>query len=139
MGKLVRFSISLDSDLLKGLDDLMAKSGYDNRSEAIRDLIRDRLVEGEWTDENAETAAVLTIVYNHEAREISDTLTRVQHEHYRLVVSTTHIHLDEHNCLEAIIMRGKSRLIRQTADELLGLRKVKHGKLIMTTTGKNLA
>jgi CopG family transcriptional regulator, nickel-responsive regulator len=139
MGKLVRFSISLDSDLLEDLDRLVEKSACRNRSEAIRDLIRERLVEEEWKDENRETMAVLALVYDHESREISEIINRIQHENFRLIVSSTHIHMDEHNCLEAVIMRGKSRLIRKAADELLGLRKVKHGKLLMTTTGRDLA
>lgn len=138
MGKLVRFSISLDSELLADLGRMVEKSGCQNRSEAIRDLIRERLVEEEWKDENRETVAVLALVYDHESREISEIINRIQHENFRLIVSSTHIHMDEHNCLEAVIMRGKSRLIRKTADELLGLRKVKHGKLLMTTTGRDL-
>ncbi|MBN2198720.1 MAG: nickel-responsive transcriptional regulator NikR [Candidatus Aminicenantes bacterium] len=138
MGQLVRVSISLDADLLRDLDGLMKKSGHRNRSEAVRDLIRDRLVGEEWKDEDREAVAVLALIYNHEAREIGDILNRVQHEHFRTIVSATHVHLDRHNCLETIILKGRIRLIRKTAGELLGLRKVKHGKLIMTTTGRNL-
>jgi len=96
------------------------------------------LVEEEWKDEEKETVGVLGLVYNHEIRELTETLTRIQHHYVDLIVSTTHIHLDHQNCLEVVIMRGKSSLIKKIADELLSTRSVKHGKLIMTTTGSEI-
>jgi len=138
MENIVRFSISLEVDLSKKFDQWMKKNGYDNRSEAIRDLIRDRLVEEEWKDENKEVVAVLSLVYDHESRELPEVLTSIQHENYYLVLTSTHIHLNKHNCLEVVIMRGKAGLIKKVANKLLGQRRVKHGRLVMTTTGKDL-
>ena len=139
MGSVIRFGVSLNKELLKEFDSLVEKTGYKNRSEAIRDLIRERLVSEEWKEEEKETVGILGLVYDHEARELTETLIRIQHQYIDLIVSSTHIHLDHHNCLEVIIMKGKSSLIRKIADELLSTRNVKHGKLIMTTTGSEIA
>ncbi|HEK85169.1 MAG: nickel-responsive transcriptional regulator NikR [Candidatus Saccharicenans sp.] len=138
MEKIARFSISLEIELSKKFDLWMKKNGYNNRSEAIRDLIRDRLVEDEWKDEEKEVVAILSLVYNHESRDLSEVLTAIQHENYQLVLTSTHIHLDKHNCLEVIIMRGQAGQIKKVANKLLSQRRVKHGRLVMTTTGKNL-
>jgi CopG family nickel-responsive transcriptional regulator len=138
MEKIVRFSISLEVDLSKKFDQWMNKNGYDNRSEAIRDLIRDKLVEEEWKDEGKEVVAVLSLVYDHESRELPEVLTSIQHEFYNLILSSTHVHLDRHNCLEAIIMKGKAGLIKKVANKLLSQRRVKHGRLVLTTTGKDI-
>jgi len=138
MGEVVRFGVSLDEGLLEKFDQLIARKGYTNRSEAIRDLIRDSLVQAEWEVGGGETIGTITIVYSHHTREISDTLTHLQHRYYRSIVSTTHIHLDEHNCLEVLIVRGKGKEIKEIGDRLIGARGVKHGKLSLTTTGKDL-
>jgi len=138
MEKITRFGVSIESNLLKKFDKLINKIGYSNRSEAIRDLIRDRLVAEEWKEADKETVGILGLVYNHEKRELTENLTKIQHQHIDLVVSSTHIHLDHHNCLEVIVLRGKSSLIKKTANELLSTRSVKHGQLIMTTTGSEL-
>lgn len=135
MERTIRFSISLEIELSRKFARWLKKNGYDNRSEAIRDLIRNKLVEEEWKDEQTEVAAILTLVYNHESRELPQALTNIQHRHNDLILSSTHVHLDKHNCLEAIIMKGKAGLIKNAANELLSLRRVKHGRLIMTTTG----
>ncbi len=116
----------------------MKKNSYDNRSEAIRDLIRDKLVEEEWKDEQAEVTAILALVYDHESRELPQALIDIQHRHCDLILNSTHVHLDRHNCLEAIIMKGKAGLIKKTANELLSLRRVKHGRLMMSTTGRQI-
>jgi len=116
----------------------MKKNGYENRSEAIRDLIRDKLVEEEWKDEAKEVVAVLGLVYSHDSPELPRVLTDIQHQHHSLVISSTHIHLDKHNCLEVIIMKGQAGVIKKVASELLSLRRVKHGRLMMTTTGSNI-
>ena len=135
---LVRFGISLDNILLKRFDSLIGKKGYANRSEAIRDLIRDSLVMDEWESSSAETVGTITIVYSHETRELTDTLTDLQHRYHSSIISAMHIHLDEHNCLEVIVVRGKARDIKAIADRLIGTKGVKHGKLTVTTTGKHL-
>jgi len=133
-----RFGISLDEILLKRFDDLIRKKGYSNRSEAIRDLIRDALVLEEWEGSTGETVGTITLVYSHEKRELPDLLTRLQHLYHNLIISSMHIHLDEHNCLELIAVRGKARDIKKIADRLIGAKGVKHGKLSLTTTGKRL-
>ncbi len=138
MSHLTRFGISMDSDLLKRFDDLIARKGYTNRSEAIRDMVRDSLVEAEWDGGGQETLGAITIVYSHHTREISDVLTHLQHKFYGSIISTTHVHVDEHNCLEVLIVRGKGDDIRKISDRLIGTRGVKHGKLSLTTTGKDL-
>jgi CopG family nickel-responsive transcriptional regulator len=109
-----------------------------NRSEAIRDLIRDSLVEEEIKDEHTDVVGTITIVYDHEVHELSDTLTELQHKAYKAIVSTLHIHLDSHNCLEVLVVKGKGRDIRMIADRLIGTKGVKHGKLTITTMGKHL-
>jgi CopG family nickel-responsive transcriptional regulator len=133
-----RFGISLDPVLLKRFDSLIAKKGYVNRSEAIRDLIREILVKEEWEIGNKETVGAITIVYSHDTRELTDTLTELQHHFYSSIISSMHVHLDEHNCLEVIVVRGKGKNIKKIADKLIGTKGVKHGKLSLTTTGRYL-
>jgi len=138
MEKTIRFSISLESELSRKFDSWMKKNGYENRSEAVRDLIRDKLVEEEWKDDSKEVVAVLSLVYSHDSPELPRVLTDIQHQHHSLVISSTHIHLDKHNCLEVIIMKGQAGVIKKVASELLSLRRVKHGRLMMTTTGEDI-
>ena len=138
MQKVTRFGVSIDTQLLTRFDKLIEKLGYQSRSEAFRDLIRERLVSEEWKGEKAETVGILGLVYSHDSRELTEILTRIQHKHLNIIVSSTHIHLDHHNCLEVIILKGKSKLIRKISDNLLTTRNVKHGKLIMTTTGQEI-
>ncbi|MCK4911551.1 MAG: nickel-responsive transcriptional regulator NikR [Thermodesulfovibrionales bacterium] len=132
---LTRFGISLDRGLLKKFDRLVASKGYSNRSEAIRDLIRDSLVR-EHVSEGGEAAGTITLIYSHDTRELTDTLTDIQHKYHNMVVSSMHIHLDGHNCLEVLVVRGKASVIQKVADRLIGTRGVKHGKLSLTATGK---
>jgi len=138
MSEITRFGVSLDSGLLHRFDSLIGKLGYANRSEAIRDLIRDRLVAKEWESGSADTVGVLALVYNHETRELTETLNALQHKHFDLIIASTHIHLDAHNCLEVIIMKGPAALIKKTSDCLLITKNVKHGRLITTSTGEHL-
>lgn len=133
-----RFGVSIPDELLTKLDKLAKKKGYSNRSEALRDLIRDRFVEEEWSAGSKEVVGTVTLVYDHHTHELSDKLTDLQHSHFRNIISTTHIHLDEHNCLEVLIVRGKSQKVKEIADRLISTKGVKHGKLVMTSTGKNL-
>ena len=135
---ITRFGVSLDSILLERFDGLIGKKGYANRSEAIRDLIRDSLVTEEWESPTAETVGTITIVYSHETRELTDTLTDLQHRYHSSIISAMHIHLDDHNCLEVIVLKGRAKDIRTIADRLIGTKGVKHGKLTVTTTGRHL-
>jgi len=139
MSNLTRFGVSIDSTLIKKFDALIRRKGYTSRSEAIRDMIRDGLVEQEWETENRETVGTITIVYNHHTRELEHALTDMQHKSFHQIISTLHVHLDAHNCLEVLVVKGKSREIKNIADRLIGTRGVKHGKLTMTTSGKELA
>ena len=133
-----RFGVSLDVRLLKRFDNVISRKGYANRSEAIRDLIRDSLVEEEWQDEERETVGTLTLVYDHGTHELTDRLTDLQHSFHKQVISALHVHLDQHNCLEVLVLRGKSGEIRRRAELLTSVKGVKHGKLTMTSTGKQL-
>jgi CopG family nickel-responsive transcriptional regulator len=108
------------------------------RSEAIRDLIRDSLVSEQWDAGTEETAGTITLVYSHDTRELTDTLTEIQHRHHAAVISTMHIHLDGHNCLEVLVVRGRGQEIREIADRLIGTKGVIHGKLTLTTTGQGM-
>lgn len=137
MGDLVRFGISIDGELLGQFDRKIEEKGYTNRSEAIRDLIRDDLVEEEWAS-NEETVGTITIVYDHHTRELSENLTHLQHSFNGKIMSVLHVHLDHHNCLEVLVVQGKSALLKNFSDRLVGTRGVKHGKLTMTTTGARL-
>jgi CopG family transcriptional regulator, nickel-responsive regulator len=136
--EITRFGVSIDDDLLSKFDELIARKGYTNRSEAIRDLIRDSLVQTEWESASQETIGTITIVYNSHTRELSDLLTQLQHHHYKSIISTTHIHLDGGNCLEVLIVRGRGEDIKHISDRLTSARGVKHGRLSLTTTGKDI-
>ena len=138
MADLTRFGISIDEQLLTSFDEMINNKGYVNRSEAIRDLIRGALVEQEWGDANQETVATVTLVYDHHTRDLADKLTEHQHSHYEEILSTLHIHLDHHHCLEVVAIKGKNSRVKRIADELIGTKGVKHGKLVATTTGQNL-
>ncbi len=133
-----RFGISLDSFLLEKFDRMISNKRYSSRSEAIRDLIRDSLVRQEGETGAVEAVGSITIVYSHDTRELADTLTELQHNFHASVISSMHVHLDHHNCLEVIVVRGKGREIKKIADMLIGARGVKHGKLTLTTTGRDL-
>jgi CopG family nickel-responsive transcriptional regulator len=138
MGNTVRFGISLDEKLLSNFDQLIEQKSYMNRSEAIRDLIRASLVEERLGAEDQEAVGTVTIVYNHHVRDLSDKLTEHQHSHHDQIISSLHVHLDAHNCLEVLIIRGVVKEIKQIANELIGVKGVKHGKLVLTTTAEDL-
>ena len=137
MGKIVRFGISLGEQLLERFDQHIEQKHYTNRSVAIRDLIRASLVEERY-DSDEEAIGTVTLIYNHHVRDLSDKLTEHQHAHHDQIISALHVHLDAHNCLEVLVVRGSARRVKQIADELIGVKGVKHGKLVMTTTGKDL-
>jgi CopG family nickel-responsive transcriptional regulator len=129
----------MDGELLDRFDALVARRGTAaNRSEAVRDLVRDALVDAEWEGSDEEIVGTITMVFDHHANDLTDKLDSVQHAHHDKVVSSMHVHLDAHNCLEVIVVRGASGDIRAIAETLLGTKGVKHGKLVTTTTGRHL-
>ena len=135
---LVRFGVSIEEKLLTKFDEHIIDKGYGNRSEAIRDLIRNELVSQQIENPNAESFGTLTIVYNHHHGDISDKLNHVQHDYFKNIVSTTHIHLDAHNCLEVLILKGKAGALKSIADMILAIKNVRHGKFVISSTETNL-
>jgi CopG family nickel-responsive transcriptional regulator len=138
MSELSRIGVAIDSALLEKFDDLIAQRGYTNRSEAFRDLIRDSLIEKVAERPDSLVVGTLTLVYDHHVRMLSDRLNEMQHDHYHHVLSTLHVHLDHDNCLEVLILKGKSAQVRKLADALISTRGVKHGRLTITTSGAGL-
>ncbi len=139
MGKsdpLIRFGVSMEQSLLKEFDAICAEKKYATRSEAIRDMIRNLLIEKELENENSEGVGTLTLVYNHHQRELEEKLTDYQHRHLHSIISTLHIHLSRHLCLEVMLLKGQAKNIKAIADGLVATKGVKHGKLVMTATGK---
>jgi CopG family transcriptional regulator, nickel-responsive regulator len=134
---IIRFGVSMDAALLERFDKHIQDRGYGNRSEAIRDLVRDSLVREEW-EGGDEVVGTITLVYDHHVRELSERLTDIQHDHFNSVLSSLHIHLDHHNCLEVIVVRDEASKVQKFADRLIGTRGVKHGKLSATTRGAKL-
>ena len=133
MGILSRIGVALDSDLLKRFDDFIARLGYTNRSEAFRDLIRDRLVAEQTARPNAIVVGTVTLIYDHHAHGVTEKLTELQHANHGLVVSTSHAHLDHDACLEVLIVRGRSAQVKAFAGRLIGLKGVQHGRLVVTS------
>jgi CopG family nickel-responsive transcriptional regulator len=138
--KLMRFGISMPEELLQEFDHYIKARNYQNRSEAIRDLIRDRLVEEEWSDvqEGLEVVGTITFVYNHHKRELVNALLHVQHDYDSSVLASQHIHLDHNHCLEVTVVRGNTEVICDLANKIKSMKGVKHAALSMTTTGKSI-
>jgi CopG family nickel-responsive transcriptional regulator len=136
--ELQRFGVSIESTLLADFDRLIENKGYTNRSEAIRDLIRDYLVEEDWRNDQGAAVGTVTLIYNHHLREMSDKLNDLQHQFHHEIVSVLHVHLDAHNCLEVIVVKGDKAMIQMIAGRLSSIKGVKHCKLVTTTTGENL-
>jgi len=138
MGKTIRFGVSLDSDLLDKFDKHCDERSYQTRSEAIRDLIRNTLVQREWEQAEGDLAGTLTLVYDHHKSGLSQKLTEIQHDAHHVIQSSLHVHLDHHNCLEVIILKGDADTIKDLGQKLISTKGVKHGNLALTTTGKDL-
>ena len=134
---LKRFTISLDEKLLEQFDTAITQRKYVNRSEAIRDLIRSAFVEEEWQADK-DVVGVISMVYDHHQSKLQEKVTEIQHEYHHQIVSATHIHMDHHNCLEVVIVKGKAGSINELADRLRSLRGVRNCKMAMSTTGKDL-
>jgi CopG family nickel-responsive transcriptional regulator len=140
MSEIARFGVSVENELLQSFDSLIASQGYANRSEALRDLMRDSLVKSKIEDspEAGEVLGSLTLVYDHHAKELTDKMADLQHQHYDSVVSVLHVHVSHDDCMEVIVLRGSLREVRALADSLLSLRGVKHGKLFVTVPVKTI-
>jgi CopG family nickel-responsive transcriptional regulator len=139
MAGLTRFGVSIPDSLLGDFDRLISLKGYQNRSEAIRDLIRDSLVREQWELGTEQAVGTITLVYSHDVPDLSDRLTDLQHAHYRSIISALHVHLDPHHCLEVLVLRGKAKDLKAIADRLIGTRGVKHGTFSATAEGRALA
>ena len=137
MADVTRTGVSIEADLLDKFDNLIAKRGYKNRSEALRDLIRESLVNEE-IEQNRPVVATLSMIYDHHRHDLSNKLNEIQHHSHQNVLAATHVHLDHDNCLEVVIMKGRSGEITHLADQMLSMRGVKHGKLVITSTGRDL-
>ncbi|MBF0288428.1 MAG: nickel-responsive transcriptional regulator NikR [SAR324 cluster bacterium] len=134
--KLTRFGVSIPEKLLNQFDDLIARKGYQNRSEAIRDSIRNTLVEEEWEEGTKEAFGTLTIVYNHHHGDVDHSLKELQHEYFQLIISNVHVHIDHHLCLEVLIIRGTNQEIKEASDKIISLNGVLYGKLTAATAGR---
>ena len=138
MGQTIRFGVSLNSELLEKFDALCDEKSYQTRSEAIRDLIRGVLVQKEWEQSDKEVAGVLTLVYDHHTSDLAQRLIETQHEQHDVILSSMHVHLDAHHCLEVIVLRGETGLVQDIANLILGTKGVKNGRLVVTTTGQHI-
>jgi CopG family nickel-responsive transcriptional regulator len=132
MAKLVRFGVSIEQELLKKFDTIIKRKGYASRSEAIRDLIRGEEVKEVLESDEAQVVGSVTLIYNHDISNVRSKLLALQHQYNKNIISTTHVHLDEHNCLEVIVSEGRAKELRSLADTLISIKGVKHGKLVIT-------
>jgi CopG family nickel-responsive transcriptional regulator len=138
MSGLSRIGVAIDTDLLNKFDKLIGQRGYTNRSEAFRDLIRDELVEETWESPESHVVGTVTLVYDHHVRMLNEKLISIQHDYHHSILSTLHVHLDHDNCLEVLVVRGRSAEVRRVADVLISTKGVKHGRLTITTSGEEL-
>ncbi len=133
MSTVSRFGVSLQEDLLAAFDRSIGGEGYQNRSEAIRDLIRDHLIQKKVANGNTEVIGVVTLVYDHRIHHLSDVLADMQHKAHVAVNASLHIHLDEHNCLEVVVVRGRADKVHEVASKLIATKGVQNGKLVTTS------
>ena len=138
MAELARIGIAIAEDLLEKFDQLIERRGYTNRSEAFRDLIRNELVNEISASPTAEVYGAVTLIYDHHVRLLLDKLNDLQHEYHHAIMSSVHVHLDHDNCMEVILVRGKSALVQKLADSLIATKGVKHGRFTLTTSGRHL-
>jgi CopG family nickel-responsive transcriptional regulator len=132
--RITRFGVSIKPGLLDKFDKIIKKKGYNNRSEAIRDIIRKSLVKEDTIALNSEVIGTLTMIYDHHEGTLTNKLLDLQHEHHNEILSTTHIHIDHHNCLEVLVLKGKTGEIKKLADNIKALKGIKHGELVITKT-----
>ena len=138
MSEVRRFGVSIDSQLLDSFDYLIEQKRYMNRSEAIRDLIRASLVETRAENENEEMVGTITLVYNHHVHDLAEKLNEQQHANNDKIISSLHVHLDAHNCLEVLVLKGSAETIKSLGQKLISTKGVKHGHLVLTTTGQEI-
>ena len=137
MSELVRFGVSLEKKLLDKFDNFIRERNYTNRSEALRDMIRQELVKKEWV-EGEDVAGAITLIYDHHRKDLLGRITDIKHNHQQVIISTQHIHLDHDNCLEIVAVRGNPAEVQRLADMLKSIKGVKHGILNMSSTGKGI-
>ncbi|MGB9603364.1 MAG: nickel-responsive transcriptional regulator NikR [Verrucomicrobiia bacterium] len=136
--KTARFSVSISANLLEQFDEIVRKKKSVNRSQAIADIISDAIVEYKMESGEEEMAGTITLVYDHHKPHVQENLTNIQHDYHQYIISTLHVHLDHHNCLEVLVVKGKASVLKQIAEILIASKGVKHGKLTITTTGKDM-
>jgi CopG family nickel-responsive transcriptional regulator len=134
MSDLTRTALAIDRGLLAQFDAWMDSHGYTNRSEAVRDLIRNALVEQAWADPKAPVVAVLSVIYDHARRQLAQEITERQHEDHHAVLCSQHVHLDHRTCMEVILMRGTAAQLRRLSDAIIATRGVQAGKLTLMST-----
>lgn len=137
MANLARFGVSLDGELLTAFDRLCESRGYANRSEAIRDLIRQELTEAQW-QQGGICSGTLTLVYDHHRHDLARRLMIIQHEHHDLIMASMHVHLDHDNCLETLALKGPAESVRYLAEKLTATRGVKYGAFNRAPNGEKL-
>lgn len=137
MYKLKRFGVSMNKELLEKFDNFIKKQKYKNRSEAIRDIIREKFVDQEW-EKGENVAGCIVIVYEHDIYEIVDKIIDIQHKFSKYIISTQHIHMDEENCMEIIVVKGKVEKIKELYFYLKSLKGVKYSSIVKATRGKKL-
>jgi CopG family nickel-responsive transcriptional regulator len=136
VAELVRFSVSLENDLLEEFDRYCKDNRFATRSEAIRQLLRGALTEYAWGSDTREAAATLTLVYDHHRTRLTDQMLNLQHQHTDVVVASSHVHLDHDNCMEVIFLRGQARVLREIAAQLRGLKGIRKGELVVADTAE---
>ena len=129
----------MPEDLVRQLDEMTASKGHSNRSQAVAEMVRDRLIENKASIGHDEIAGTITLVYDHHKPNLQHILTDIQHDQHDLIISTVHVHLDHHNCLEVLVVKGEGHRIKNIADRLISAKGVKHGKLTVTATGKEFS
>ena len=138
MSELVRFGVSLERELLEKFDAFIRNRNYTNRSEAFRDMIRQELIKKEWL-EGEDVAGAITLIYDHHRKDLLSKITDIQHSYQNVIISTQHVHLDHHNCLEIVAVKGAPGDVQRLADTLKSIKGVKHGTLSMSSTGKEIS
>ena len=130
--KITRFGVSIEPELLKKFDKNIKKEGYTNRSEAIRDMIRKNLITQKKQDPNTHAIGTLTMIYDHHTGNLTNKLLDLQHDHTNEILTTTHVHIDHHNCLEVLVLKGKTGNIQKLSDQIKAQKGIKHGELVIT-------
>ncbi|PKG24223.1 nickel-responsive transcriptional regulator NikR [Niallia nealsonii] len=130
--KLTRFGVSMDEGLLMDFDQIVAEKGYQNRSEAVRDLVRDAILQHQWTDDKELVAGAILLFYNHHQNKLVTEMMNIQHDYHHNILATTHLHINHHNCLEVIVVKGRTSELRGLSDKLTSLKGVYFGKLTIS-------